>query len=484
MVRLGERTIHVVRGANADVGFIPPDGEPDRDIHATMHRAGDTYEIEVAAGHRVWVNGQLVGESRMLNSGDLLEIGQAGPVLRFRTYPWGVTPKKTLGEAFADSRDGARVDGHSQLGRTARFLSNITKDLATQTSFWFRLWVVVLLTALVASVVVLVTQNIRLQKRVAVEGTRIEGIAELLERTGAEAMTREDMLALQSSMEARLAATLERIESLEARSDLVARLVSSVSPSVAFVQGSFGFVDPATQRPLRYIEAEDGIAVFTLEEQGEELQLMFSGTAFVVSEAGLLLTNKHVAEPWQDDSQVESITARGLTPVISRLLAYFPGVKAPLELSVVKVSPQVDLALVRVIGTMPDVKVLRLETEQPRPGDEVLVLGYPLGTRGLVVRASTEFIEAITPDGEVARRLSEAEYIKPLATRGIVSQVSADVVTYDAETTVGGSGGPVVNMDGDVVAITAAIITQFGGSNMGVPANIAQALLQESKTTH
>jgi S1-C subfamily serine protease len=486
MVHLGEKTIHIVRGANAYVGFIPPDGEPERDVHATMHRAGDSYEVEVASGCRIWVNGQLVDESRMLESGDLLEIGHAGPVIRFRTYPPGVTPKKTLAEAFADSRDGARVDGQSQLGRTARFLSNITKDLVTQTSLWFRLWVLVLLTALVVSVVILVTQNIRLQKRVAVEGTRIEGIAELLERTGAEAMTREDLLTLQSGMEARLAATLERIKSLEARSDLVARLISSVSPSVAFVQGSFGFIDPTTQRPLRYVEGEDGIIVFTLEENGQELRLMFSGTAFVVSKDGLLLTNKHVAEPWQDDPQVETITARGLTPVISRLLAYFPGVKAPLELRVVKVSTQADLALIRVVGPMPNVQVLRLEAEQPRPGDEVLVLGYPLGTKGLVVRASAEFLEAITPDGDVdlwaiARHLSDADYIKPLATRGIVSQVSEDVVTYDAETTVGGSGGPVVNMDGSVVAITAAIITQFGGSNLGVPASIALTLLQNTQ---
>ncbi len=486
MVHLGEKTIHVVRGANGDVSFIPPDGEPERDVHATMHRAGDSYEIEVAAGCRIWVNGRLVDESQTLNSGDLLEIGQGGPMIRFRTHLPGITPTKTLAEAFADSRDGARVDGQSRLGRMARFVSNITKDLATQTSFWFRLWVLVLLTALVVSVVALVTQNIRLQKRVAVEGTRIEGIAELLERTGAEAMTREDLLTLQSRMEARLAATVDRIESLEARSDLVARLISSVSPSVVFIQGSFGFVDPTTQRPLRYIEGEDGIVVFTLEQAGQELHLMFSGTAFVVSQEGLLLTNKHVAVPWQDDPQVEALTARGLTPVISRLLAYFPGVEAPLELRVLNVSTRADLALMRIVGSMPKVKVLRLEAAQPRPGDEVLVLGYPLGTKGLIVRASAEFIEAITPDGDtdlwtIARRLSAADYIKPLATRGIVSQVSEDVVAYDAETTVGGSGGPVLNMEGSVVAITAAIITQFGGSNLGVPARIARELLQNTQ---
>ncbi len=420
----------------------------------------------------------------MLNSGDLLEIGHTGPVLRFRTYPPGAAPKKTLAEAFADSLDGAKADGHSRLGRITWFLTNITKDLATQTSLWFRIWVLVVLTALVLSIVVLVAQSVRLQKRLAIEGARVEGIAELLSRTGAEAMKREDLLKLQSEVEHHLAANRRRIEQLEAREDQIARIASEATPSVVFVQGSFGFVDPATQRPLRYVQVEDGIVVFTLEERGQKLELMFSGSAFVVSGDGLLLTNRHIAEPWRDDPELDPMTQRGLTPAIWRLLAYFPAQAEPRELHVKTVSEQADLAVLQVAGRMPDVRSLELQREQPKIGEEVLVLGYPMGTRGLMIRASTEFIEGITPDGDadlwtVAQRLSEAGYIQPLATRGIISQVSKEVVAYDAETTVGGSGGPVITMNGSVAAITAAVVTQFGGSNLGVPARLGIELLQD-----
>ncbi len=102
--------------------------------------------------------------------------------------------------------------------------------------------------------------------------------------------------------------------------------------------------------------------------------------------------------------------------------------------------------------------------------------------QALVVRTSPAFLEKITPEGDadfwaVARRLSDAGYIKPLASRGIVSQVSEDVIVYDAETAIGGSGGPVLDLSGRVVAVNEAVIAEFGGSNMGVPARQAQRLL-------
>ncbi|MFQ6024265.1 MAG: trypsin-like peptidase domain-containing protein [Acidiferrobacterales bacterium] len=484
MEKLDQETLRVVRGPDADIRFLPPDDEKAREYHATLHRAGSTYEIAVAPERNVWVNGERVDESRVLQSGDLLEVGKVGPVVRYRLYPPGATPKKSIADSLADSFDGARADGRTKLGKTTRFLANVTRDLATQTSLWFRIWVLVLLTALVVSVVLLVVQNLRLQKRVAVEGVRIEGIAEMLERTGAQTMTREELLALQAEMETRLAAAIERLEALEARSEVAARVIATASPSVALIQGAFGFIEPETGRPLRSIESPEGLVLFTLEETGRVVELTFTGTAFVVSAEGLLLTNRHVAEPWLDDQRTELARERGLTPVIQRLLAFVPGVKDPLGVELLHASDEADLAVLQVSDKIEGLAVLELDPRAPRPGEEVLVLGYPTGMRGLVVRTSPEFLKEITPDGDadfwsVAQRLSEAGYIKPLASRGIVSQVSEEVVAYDAETTVGGSGGPVMDLSGRVVAINAAVLVEFGGSNLGVPALRAQRLLAQ-----
>ena len=53
-------------------------------------------------------------------------------------------------------------------------------------------------------------------------------------------------------------------------------------------------------------------------------------------------------------------------------------------------------------------------------------------------------------------------------------------VAYDAETTRGGSGGPVLSLDGEVVAVTFAILAEFGGSNLGVPTEEVRRLLAEA----
>ena len=57
-------------------------------------------------------------------------------------------------------------------------------------------------------------------------------------------------------------------------------------------------------------------------------------------------------------------------------------------------------------------------------------------------------------------------------------QITAAGVVYDADTTHGGSGGPVISLDGAVVAINAAILTDFAGSKLGVPAAEALRLIQ------
>ena len=53
-------------------------------------------------------------------------------------------------------------------------------------------------------------------------------------------------------------------------------------------------------------------------------------------------------------------------------------------------------------------------------------------------------------------------------------------MVYDAETTHGGSGGPVLDINGEAVAINTAIIPEYGGSNSGLPVIYARSLLIEA----
>ena len=149
-----------------------------------------------------------------------------------------------------------------------------------------------------------------------------------------------------------------------------------------------------------------------------------------------------------------------------------------------RASDEADVALLVVDQLPSGASPLSLAEGNPVPGEELVVLGYPLGIRALVARADLGLIAEIEAGGEtgfwaIADRLALADGIHPLASGGIVGQVTARAVVYDAETTSGGSGGPVLNTEGRVVAVNAAVLPEFDGSNMGVPIEFARKLLAE-----
>ena len=198
-----------------------------------------------------------------------------------------------------------------------------------------------------------------------------------------------------------------------------------------------------------------------------------------------MLTNRHVANPWEFNATARALLAQGFDGRMTRFIGYLPGVAGRFDLEVVLASDEADLALLCCIISG-EADYLPLAEGPPEPGEAVLVIGFPLGIRALMARTSPEFVEGLGEAGvtdfwEVAERLSRAGYVTPLASRGIVGQVTTQNVVYDAETTRGGSGGPVLSLDGQVVAINSAILPEFGGSNLGVPAARARELLSATE---
>ncbi len=487
--RISGETLLVGTAAESQV-LLPIDHDPAPGaLHAVLRSQGLTYEIEAAAGHRVWVNGEPV-QREVLASGDVLEMGKGGPILRFRLYPPSSPAYKRISEVFEDCGDCARYSDKSLLGRTAMLVAGVPRELATQTSRRFRAGVVTLLVALVASTGVLAWRSIRLEQRLTDEVTRVAGMAELLERGRARVSTAE-LVNLRREIEGRLAQASNRIEELEARSGAVGRVVGSASSSTVFLQGGYAFRDPSSGRFLRIIEGPGGLPLrnargepaLSLEGNGQVLEVLYTGTGFIVdSDRGLVASNRHVALPWEFDRAAQALTARGFEPVMLRFLAYVPGIVDAFDVALMRASEGADVAILEISGLPVDHPSLTFASEAPVPGDEVVVLGYPLGVRALVVRTDQAFLEEITAAGatdiwSMAERLSAAGHIAPLASRGIVGQVTSRAVVYDAETTSGGSGGPVLNLDGKVVAVNAAILPEFGGSNMGVPSEASLALL-------
>ena len=207
-----------------------------------------------------------------------------------------------------------------------------------------------------------------------------------------------------------------------------------------------------------------------------------SGTGFAVGDDGVFVTNRHVALPWEDDAAVAAFAGHALEPVMIKFIVYLPGTPSAGPVELLQASEDADIALLRRTDEAEPMPGLTLAEAPPGPGDEVIVMGYPTGLRSLLAQSGDAFIAELqqTDDTEfwsIAARLAEAGHIAPLASRGIVGQVTRATIVYDAETTLGGSGGPVLDISGAVVAVNAAILPEYGGSNLGVPVARVQALL-------
>lgn len=483
-----------LRGPTLRIGTAPGveirvTGDAVAEHHATLSLRGSTYVVRAEPGREVWVNGDPV-DAFTLQSGDLLEIGEGGPVLRFRLYPPGSPAHKSVGEIFADCVECARLAGSSPAIRATVLLGTAARELTTQASWRVRAVLVAILVAAVGAVAALALQNRALEEQQA----RVVGLEELFEGTERRFVTSRDLDAAIGEIERRLSSASARVDTLVTRSEGVGRVIEDASRSVVYLYGAYGFVEEDTGRPLRYVglgadgepvRTARGARAVTLDGEGPIAEVNFSGTGFVADTTGALLTNHHVAVPWAYDDRAKAIAGQGLEPVLLRFVGYLPGRADPFPVRLLRASEEADLALLQGAGATRRVPPLPLRGVSPDPGDDVVVMGYPAGIRAIIARADRGLVEDLR-DGdvrsvrEVVGRLAERGEITPLSTRGIVGQVTSRAIVYDAETAAGGSGGPVLDLDGNVVAINGSILTDFGGSNMGVPARQAIRLLEEA----
>ena len=285
-------------------------------------------------------------------------------------------------------------------------------------------------------------------------------------------------------------ARLKRVEGQATAADTVIR---ANAPSVCLLHVSVSFMDKNSHRPLRYgainpdgepLKDSDGNVVYTLEGRAPEVREDFFGTGFVVSQ-NAILTNHHVAQPWWKNDELGAAVQQGLQPTIAEMSAYFPDAGAGINLSVAHISEDADLALLQ--GDLSGLKrpSLKLDSrsEAAVSGEPLISLGYATGLSAILARAGEDVVKDIVQasDGDpkrVVEELQKRKLIRPLVTQGHIGDVLPDKIVYDAQTTSGGSGGPLINREGQVIGVTFAVVRGFGGSNFGVPIKYAQPLLK------
>ena len=296
-----------------------------------------------------------------------------------------------------------------------------------------------------------------------------------------------------ASLRRQLEETTARLKRVESESQSAEEVIRAYAPSVCLLHVSVSFVDRTSGRPLRYgginpdgqpLHDSDGNPVYTLEGRAPEVRADFFGTGFIAGE-GRILTNHHVAQPWWKNDELATISSQGLNPSIAELTAYFPDAAAGIPVSIAEISEQADLAALK--GNFSGLKkpILKIDArkEAAISGQPLLSLGYATGISAILARAGEDAVNEIAKatDGKpdaVLNELVRRKLIRPLVTQGHIGDVLPDKIVYDAQTTSGGSGGPLINRDGEVIGVTFAVVKGFGGSNFGVPIRFAQPLLK------
>ncbi|TAJ25908.1 MAG: FHA domain-containing protein [Nitrospirae bacterium] len=467
-----------------------------------------------------FVNRQCVAEV-ILQDGDLLTLGQGGPQLRVRIRPEAYAHCKPFRDILCDCRDIAKSSKRGWVVSAALFFRHLFSDLAFHATVPVRLLAgtilllpIVLLGGLLYSqfaarsayerqVSVLLGQiETGRVSQVAVEQQVREArkrVGELMEEQQKEAETLAVVLQRKQQEQAgkaELAALKKRLRAIEAERTAAERIISTLGQGVAFIQGKYGFAEKGTGRVLCYegmdasgaplLDAE-GHPLFTLEEGKPPVIVHFTGTGFVADARGFMLTNRHVARMWETDPAAKELIATGLEPRLLMLRGFFPGLATPFDLRTIKVSEQADVALLAFDPGEHKLPVLGLATEATKvtAGEPILLSGYPTGFDALMARAdqitSSEIMQQAGEDADrFAQELANHGLIRPLATQGHIGDVVADRLVYDAQTTFGGSGGPVFNLRGEVIAVNSMILRRFGGANFGVPIRFGIDLLRKN----
>ena len=220
----------------------------------------------------------------------------------------------------------------------------------------------------------------------------------------------------------------------------VSELAGRLSPAVVNIGTSRSFGDLGEPFP----ELPDGSPLEDLFDElnpnpdGMLQEARSLGSGFVIDEKGLIVTNNHVID---GADEILVFTTSGKR---------YPA-------SVVGSDDKTDLAVLSITPDAPLTAVGFGDSDTAEIGDWVMAIGNPFGLGGSVTL------------GIVSAR-----------NRNIYSGPYDDFIQTDAAINQGNSGGPLFDMDGNVIGINTAIISRTGGAlgiGFAVPANLAAPIV-------
>ncbi len=207
------------------------------------------------------------------------------------------------------------------------------------------------------------------------------------------------------------------------------RLVQSVVPSVVSITSS------RTVTQLAPLTIQDVLAGRARAQSAKSTSL---GSGVIVSKEGHILTNHHVVAD-MTEIRVQLTDGRNLPATL------------------IGSDPATDIAVLRIEAK--NIEPLSLgESDDLRVGQQIFAVGNPYGLEESVTRG------IISAKGRQTTSDSAIEHIQ-----------------HDAAVNQGNSGGPLVNVRGEVIGINSAIFSRTGGwqgISFAIPSNTARRILE------
>jgi S1-C subfamily serine protease len=465
-------------GSGPEVQVSVPGAAP---LHAQIVREGDRVVLrDCGSGQGTLLAGAAVHEVA-LHDGDILEMGSGGPRLRFHLAR------------------RVRLLEHSDFRIALALVLLASSGLGVWTCRLNRqvAWLQRALQAAEAD-------RRRFEEKVEEERRKGEANRESLENRIEESRRREEELRRRlteaagegdvRALHGELRRVRSRLVTLEGERAAGERIIREYGAGVCLLQGSYAFFD-VEGRPLRYrldesgqkVREADGSVAVGVDGTGPVHAVDCVGTGFLMDRRGFVVTNRHVAEPWWKNEVAQALARDGYRPRFLAFRAFFPRVGEALKAELHRVSPTVDLAVLKVDVKGRKIPALTLDASGRGavPGQPVVVVGYPTGLEAILAKTDGGVVQEIlssqgTSNDRITEALSRRGLIRPSTTQGHIGDVTDTDIVFDAPTTQGGSGGPVFNKYRRVIAVEYAMLPQFSGNSYGVPVRYALELAGRS----
>ena len=245
---------------------------------------------------------------------------------------------------------------------------------------------------------------------------------------------------------AAMAQDTEGIATLERMAEAFASVAEKASPAVVGIKAEWAVEQSVATAPG---VPEDLFEFFFRRGQPEQQpqqrqrRQRAQGSGFIISRDGHILTNSHVVS--QAD-RVRVDLRDGLT----------------VDAEVVGTDPESDVAVIKVDSS--DLPTLPLaNSEDLKVGEWVLAIGSPLGLSHTVTAG------IVSAKGRSGLRIASYE----------------NFIQTDAAINMGNSGGPLVNLNGELVGLNTAILSRSGGFQgigFAVPSNMAMRIMNSLLT--